>query len=463
MKARGVAADVLRDHVGAIRAELGLPDTFSAGVEQAALTAVRRPIGPEHVDRTDVEFVTLDPPESTDLDQAFTIERGSGDDLLLRYAIADVGWFVRPGDPVDAEAWRRGVTVYLPDGKVPLYPAVLSEQAASLLPGGPRPAVVFMVRVGAGGEASLDGVERAVVRSRAKLAYETVTLGELPDGFDELARRMKLAEDRRGAGRVEFPEQEVEPAGDDGYRLVLRPRLWSEESNAAMSLATNMAVADALHSAATGLYRVMEAPSERSVRALRLTAEAVGLEWPAAQSLEVFERSLTTSDPRAAAFLLAVRRAGGAASYEPYRAGAEPWHAAMAARYAHATAPLRRLADRYVVEAALAVASGTSPTDEVEEAFTRLPAAMADGERLANRAERMALDLVEALVLHGREGEQFEAVVVDEAGEGVQIQLRDLAVLARVAARRVNPGDDLTVRLVEADPTRRLVRFERLT
>ena len=462
MKARGVAADVLRDHVGAIRAELGLPDTVPAGVEQAALTAARRPIGPEHVDRTDVEFVTLDPPESTDLDQAFTIERGSGDDLLLRYAIADVGWFVRPGDPVDAEAWRRGVTVYLPDGKVPLYPAVLSEQAASLLPGGPRPAVVFMVRVGAGGEASLDGVERAVVRSRAKLAYETVTLGELPDGFDELARRMKLAEDRRGAGRVEFPEQEVEPAGDDGYRLVLRPRLWSEESNAAMSLATNMAVADALHSAATGLYRVMEAPSERSVRALRLTAQAVGLEWPAAQSLEVFERSLTTSDPRAAAFLLAVRRAGGAASYEPYRAGAEPWHAAMAARYAHATAPLRRLADRYVVEAALAVASGTSPTDEVEEAFTRLPAAMADGERLANRAERMALDLVEALVLHGREGEQFEAVVVDEAGEGVQIQLRDLAVLARVAARRVNPGDDLTVRLVEADPTRRLVRFERL-
>lgn len=463
MKARGVAADVLRDHVGAIRAELGLSDTFPAGVEQAAGMAARRSIGPEHVDRTDVEFVTLDPPESTDLDQAFTIERGSGDDLLLRYAIADVGWFVRPGDPVDAEAWRRGVTVYLPDGKVPLYPAVLSEQAASLLPGGPRPAVVFMVRVGAGGEASLDGVERALVRSRAKLGYETVTLGELPAGFDELSRRMKLAEDRRGAGRVEFPEQEVEPAGDDGYRLVLRPRLGSEESNAAMSLATNMAVADALHSAATGLYRVMEAPSERSVRALRLTAEAVGLEWPAAQSLEVFERSLSTSDPRAAAFLLAVRRAGGAASYEPYRAGAEPWHAAMAARYAHATAPLRRLADRYVVEAALAVASGASPTDEVEEAFSRLPAAMADGERLANRAERMALDLVEALVLHGREGEQFEAVVVDEAGEGVQIQLRDLAVLARVAARRVNPGDDLTVRLVEADPTRRLVRFERLT
>lgn len=463
MKARGVAADVLRDHVGAIRAELGLSDTFPAGVEQAAGMAARRSIGPEHVDRTDVEFVTLDPPESTDLDQAFTIERGSGDDLLLRYAIADVGWFVRPGDPVDAEAWRRGVTVYLPDGKVPLYPAVLSEQAASLLPGGPRPAVVFMVRVGAGGEASLDGVERALVRSRAKLGYETVTLGELPAGFDELSRRMKLAEDRRGAGRVEFPEQEVEPAGDDGYRLVLRPRLGSEESNAAMSLATNMAVADALHSAATGLYRVMEAPSERSVRALRLTAEAVGLEWPAAQSLEVFERSLSTSDPRAAAFLLAVRRAGGAASYEPYRAGAEPWHAAMAARYAHATAPLRRLADRYVVEAALAVASGASPTDEVEEAFSRLPAAMADGERLANRAERMALDLVEALVLHGREGEQFEAVVVDEAGEGVQIQLRDLAVLARVAARGVNPGDDLTVRLVEADPTRRLVRFERLT
>ena len=75
------------------------------------------------------------------------------------------------GDPIDAEAWRRGATLYLPDGKASLYPAALSERAASLLPDGPRPAVIFTVRIAGDGAAHLDGAERGLIRSRAKLAY----------------------------------------------------------------------------------------------------------------------------------------------------------------------------------------------------------------------------------------------------------------------------------------------------
>ena len=96
--------------------------------------------------------------------------------------------------PSDTEAWRRGETLYLPDGRAPLYPPVLSERAASLLPDGPRPAVVFVVRIAEDGTATLDGAERAVVRSRAKLAYETVGDADLPDGFAELAARVHDAE-----------------------------------------------------------------------------------------------------------------------------------------------------------------------------------------------------------------------------------------------------------------------------
>ena len=164
--------------------------------------------GAEHVDRTDRAFVTLDPARSTDLDQAFAIER-AGDDLVLHYAIADVGFFVDPGDALDQEAWTRGVTVYMPDERARLYPAALSEGAASLLPDGPRPAVVFTVRVDPEGEVTLDGAERSLVLSRAKLAYDSVTPEQLPPDFAELARRIALAEQRRGAPRVEFPEQEL--------------------------------------------------------------------------------------------------------------------------------------------------------------------------------------------------------------------------------------------------------------
>jgi len=159
--------------LAAIRHQFQIPDGYPPEVLAAAKVAAAR-VPSEHADRTDIPFVTLDPASSTDLDQAFWIE-GSGSDLLLRYAIADVGWFVADGGPIDAEAWRRGTTYYLPDGKAGLYPPVLSEGAASLLPDGPRPAIVFTVRVDPVGQVKLEGAERALVRSRAKLAYDRVS------------------------------------------------------------------------------------------------------------------------------------------------------------------------------------------------------------------------------------------------------------------------------------------------
>lgn len=297
-----------------------------------------RPLAPtEHTDRTDWPFITLDPATSTDLDQAFTIER-SGDDLLLHYAIADVAWFVQPGDALDHEAWKRGATLYLPDGKAGLYPPALAEGAASLLPDGPRPAVVFHVRVAGDGAARLDGAERAVIRSRAKLAYDSVTAADLPADFDEFARRVQAAAVARGAGTIEPPEQQVEHVGGDGYQLVFRPRLPSEDHNAAMSLAANLAVADAMFRAGTGLFRVMPEPDERAVKRLRHTARGFGLAWPADQSLGAFSCTLDANDPKHAVLMLAERRAGGGADYQPFTAGVTPWHAAMAATYAHSTA-----------------------------------------------------------------------------------------------------------------------------
>ena len=249
----------------------------------------------DRVDRTNIEFATIDPAASTDLDQAFAIER-AGHDLVLHYAIADVGFFVRPGDPLDNEAWQRGVTVYLPGHRAPLYPPALSEGAASLLPDGPRPAVVFTVRVDPEGGVVLDGCERALVHSRAKLAYDTVTANDLPDGFAELSQRIAAAEVARGAPRVDFPEQELERDGD-GWELSFRPRLSSEDDNAAMSLATNMAVADVLFAAHTGLFRVMPEPDERQLERLRHSARALGLDWPNGVGLDEFERSLRPRRP----------------------------------------------------------------------------------------------------------------------------------------------------------------------
>lgn len=457
MKAIADPENALERGLASIREQYQIPTTFPPAVIEAAEQASRRAPS-EHSDRTDRPFVTLDPASSTDLDQAFAIER-SGGDLLLLYAIADVAWFVEDGDPVDAEAWHRGTTQYLPDGKAGLYPPVLGEGAASLLPGGPRPAVIFTVRIPPDGTAALEGAERAIIRNRAKLAYDSVRNADLPPDFAELARRIQAAEARRGAARVNPPAQEIAATGDGRFELLFRPPLESEVRNAALSLATNLAVADLLQTHRTGLFRVMAEPDDRAVGRLRHTAAGLGIDWPAQASLAELERSLDPADPRQATFILAIQRAGQGAGYVPYREGETPWHAAVGATYAHATAPLRRLADRYVIRAALALANGKPVPSAVADAFDRLPAVMARADALGSQLQRAAVDLAEAVILRGREGETFVAMVTEVDHKGARIQLRDLPVAARVNGAGIVPGETLAVTLVAADPQLRTVTF----
>jgi exoribonuclease R len=354
------------------------------------------------------------------------------------------------------------MTQYLPDGKAGLYPPVLAEGAASLLPDGPRPAIVFHVRVGADGQSKLDGVERSVIRSRAKLAYETVQPDQLPDAFPELARRIALAEDARGAARIEALEQEVHATGHGGYDISFRPRLQSEDDNAAMSLATNLAVADLLFAAGTGLFRVMPEPDARAEQRLRHTAKALGFDWKAETTLVDFERSLDGRAAKPAALLMAIRRAGGGASYVTFSAGRRPWHSAMAATYAHATAPLRRLADQYVVMGALAIANGQPIPEEIAAAFPKLPVVMERADDMAGQIERAVIDLAEVALLSSQTQRTFTAVVTDVDDRGARIQLCDLPVVSRVDAHHVAPGDDLRVRVVSTDVPGRAAKLERV-
>ena len=448
----------LSDGLAAIRTQFQLPAAFPGAVEAAAQTAARQPLS-AHVDRTDVSFVTLDPSSSTDLDQAFTIEQ-SASDLILRYAIADIGWFVGDGSPIDSEAWLRGETVYLPDDKVRLYPAVLSEGAASLLPDAGKPAIVFAVRVASDGATSLDGAERAVIRSRAKLGYASVRREDLPASFAELSRRIAAAEQARGAARVDPPQQQVVEQADGNFALEFRPMSPMEQANAALSLAANLAIAEALYAHGTGIFRVMPEPDDWAIRRLRQSAKALGVDWPKAMSLEDRQRGLDPNDPKQAAFMLATRRVGAHASYAQFHAGERPWHSAMRATYVHATAPLRRLADRYVTEAALAVANARSVPDFVTAAFARLPDVMNRADAKAGQVDSAVLELAEAVVLACRVGETFSGTVTDiDPKRGARIQLSDPAVNTRIAVEGLKIGASVRLRLDEADPAVRLTRF----
>src|SRR5690349_14893504 len=128
----------------ALRSGLQVAGDFVPEVIAEAERAAARLALPDD-DATDIPFVTVDPAGSRDLDQALHIARNGDDGFLVSYAIADVASFVSPGSALDDATHRRGETLYFPDARVPLHPPVLSEGAASLLPGEVRPAVLWQL------------------------------------------------------------------------------------------------------------------------------------------------------------------------------------------------------------------------------------------------------------------------------------------------------------------------------
>ena len=459
-------ADDLRGRFEEIRAEIGIDVAFPSEVLEEAEASARAPRLPDR-DRTDVPFVTIDPPESMDLDQALHLERlGTG--FRLRYAIADPSAFLVPGGAVDREAHARAETAYSPDVRAPLYPPVLSEAAASLLPDGPRPAVVWTVDVDDDGSVIDAHVERALVSSRAKLSYaaaqSSLDAGTADPGLSllpEIGAVLLRAERARGGASLGLPTQEVVPAGR-AYALAFVSPLPVERWNAQLSLLVGRVAARIMLDGRVGVIRTMPPPDPHDVDRLRRVAAGLGLDWPAAVG---YADLLSTIDPgrstAEAAFLQEAAVLFRAASYTAFdgRPPPDEHHAAIAAPYAHSTAPLRRLVDRYANEVCLALTEGTEVPTWAREALPALPLEMALGGERTGRLERTIVDVVEAAVLAPSIGREFDAVVVDlwkrQRGE---VALRDPAVIGPCDGVD-ELGATVLARLEEVDAGRGTIRF----
>jgi exoribonuclease R len=472
---QGKDAGVFVAGVRAIETELNLPGEFPAHVLAAAAEAAAHPRLPG-LDRTDLPLVTIDPPASKDLDQALHLERRRNGYRVF-YAIADVAAFVEPDGPVDVEAHVRGETLYGPDHRIPLHPPVLGEGAASLLPGQLRPAVLWTIDLDSAGEGTMIDVSRALVRSHARLDYETVQR-RLTDGtadqvftlLKEVGELRMHREAERGGVSLPLPEQEIVVA-DGGWSLDYRRLLPVEEWNAQVSLLTGMACAQIMLYGEVGIVRTLPPPPHSAVARLRRTAAALKLDWRAEVTYPDFARSIDPNTPTGAAMLNACLTLLRGAGYVAFEGGVPDHieHAALASEYAHVTAPLRRLVDRYAGEIAVALCADNPIPEWVGARLRDLPKEMNEAEQRSHQFERAVLSLVEAGTLADRVGEAFTGVITDtearRPAEGL-VMLHDPAVEARVdaPAGRVLPlGREVLVRLVEADPARRVVRFELVT
>ncbi|WP_438353366.1 RNB domain-containing ribonuclease [Microbacterium sp. CJ88] len=457
--APGGVDDALTASLAALRRELDLPGPFSAEVEAEANAAAQTAADASQVDDLrDVEFLTIDPEGSRDLDQALHLER-TATGAVLHYAIADVPAFVAPGGAVDAEARRRGQTLYAADGRIPLHPPVLSEDAASLLPDADRRAFVWRFALDEGARPTDTTLRRAVIRSRAQWSYvdaqraidagtASASLAALPWFGQQRAER----EAERGGASLNVPTTRV-VAEDGRYRLERESPLPVEEWNAQVSLLTGMAAAEIMLRGGVGILRTMPAPADDDVAAFRAQTAALGIPWSADVRYGDYLRALDRADPRALAILDAATGLFRGAGYVAFdgEPPADPLQAAIGAPYAHTTAPLRRLVDRWSLIVCEAIANDRPVPDWARESLSTLPKIMGRSDALAGRMDAATLDRVEAALLTGREGETFDAVVLGRRGDGARVQLVDPPVSTKVAGLDAAAGTTVRLRLDAAD------------
>ena len=475
-------------------------------------------------DARDLDLVTIDPPGSMDLDQAVLLERlparseaagasvgdapGSAATYRVHYAIASLATFVPPGGALDAELGRRGETIYAPDAATPLHPEVLSHGAASLLEDVDRPACLWTIDLDARGEVVSAHVERALVRSRARLSYAQVQAAidevgslppsapaDLPGLLAEIGRLRLEREVARGGISMTTPEQVVEvtegaaSAGDSesaeapgpsGYRLAYRVPVPAEQYNAQISLLTGMCAARIMVERGVVILRTLPPARPEDYARPRRVAAALGIDWPAAQPYSELVRGLDHAVPAHAAFMdqaMSLFRGSGYLAFGTGGVGIpaddeasdteEAVHSAIAARYAHVTAPLRRLVDRYGEEVCIAACAQAPVPEWVLDALPDLPGVMEQTGKRARAIGRGALTALEALVLRGHEGEVFDGVITSERDGRGELVLAEPAVVTEIRAGKkasdsgLPVGERVQVRLLSADPTSG-IRFQLL-
>ena len=416
-------------------------------------------------DRTDIEFATIDPTGSNDLDQAFQLMR-EGAGYRFWYAIADVPAFVTPGGALDVEAHRRGQTIYAPDGRIPLHPPVLSEGAASLLPDQLRGAFVWEFGLDANANVTSSTVARGRVRSRRRLDYDGVQAQLAAGTADETLRLLKevglarlVLERARGGASLNLPEVLIDEV-DGRYIASRRAQLPVENWNAELSLLTGMEAATIMLNGGVGILRTMPPAEPESIDRFRHQTRALGDPWPVDQAYGDYLATLDGTNPQHLAILHAAASLFRGAGYTPFdgEAPANTVQSAVGAPYAHVTAPLRRLVDRFGLVICEALVAGQPVPDWARAALPELPAEMAHSNNIAGQLDHRSIDAVEAAVLAPRIGETFEGVIIAQNKSGSVVQLLDPAVTAECSGHPAN-GTSLQVTLVQAEVATSTVLF----
>jgi len=481
----------------------GIPHTFSCSI--VADAEAKRPATLDgREDWRHVPFVTIDPPDAKDHDDAVHAtpdpDPRNQAGHIVSVAIADVAHYVRPGSALDREALTRGNSVYFPDRVVPMLPERISNDLCSLRPLEDRPALAVRMVIGADGRKRSHGFHRVMIRSAARLHYEQAQLamsGRTDEITEPLAekileplyaayRAVLHARSERGPLDLELPERKILLKSDGTVdRVVIPQRLESHRLIEEFMILANVAAAETCERVRVPLiYRVHDEPSPEKLNALREFLLTLDISLPKSGALrpDAFNRILQRVKGREVERLVneVVLRSQAQAEYSPENFG----HFGLnLRRYAHFTSPIRRYAD-LVVHRALIRAQNLGPDGLPESteprALAEVAANVSATERRAMKAERETADRLIAHFLVDRVGASFDGHISGVTRAGLFVELDETGADGLIPARLIGDeyfhfdekgraftgrsatyrlGDPVTVDLVEAAPVAGALRF----
>ncbi len=450
-------------------------------------------------DLRDLAFVTIDPAEARDHDDAVYCERSEHDGYRLWVAIADVAHYVKPGTLLDAEAFKRGASIYFPCQSIPMLPSELSSEACSLKPDLDRLALVCEMAVSSNGTVDSYKFYEAVIRSRARLTYEEVgnsgingtRTQEVSNNIQrlfELHETFMVARKTRGALNLDIPAPSINFDSSGAVADVSKDQKFLSHSlieEAMLAANTCAAKFIAEHYPNAGMYRVHGPPKESNLQFINQMLSDSGLSHKLTSESTLVHCQIVTEQLRRqsptlySAFQIHLLRSLEMAIYSSKNGS----HFALNyPEYTHFTSPIRRYPDLVVHRMIKRVLNDTGDNPE-ESVLTSLAEQSSRTERRAESCARDAESWLKAELMKSRVGERFDAVVTDCRHFGVFVQLdspyvdgmihvSDLGyeyfsyeessrnLVSDRTGKRFCIGDSLKVRVAGADPELGHVNFE---
>jgi ribonuclease R len=510
----GLPAGSVVERLGSIKSESAvsliaihshdIPHVFARAVLDEAEAARPAPLAGRE-DWRKLPFVTIDPPDAKDHDDAVHAvpdpDPHNPGGHIVSVAIADVAHYVRPSSALDREAVRRGNSVYFPDRVVPMLPERISNELCSLHPHEDRPALAVRMVIGADGRKRSHSFHRVMIRSAARLHYEQAQLavsGRTDEVTEPIVEKILKplcaayqtvcrARDERAPLDLDIPERKLVLKSDGTVdRVIVPQRLESHRLIEEFMILANVAAAETCERARVPLiYRVHDEPTPEKLNALREFLATLDISLPKGGALrpDGFNRILAQVKGRDVERLVnqVVLRSQAQAEYSSENFG----HFGLnLRRYAHFTSPIRRYADLIVHRAlirALKLGSDGLADDVDARALAEIAANISATERRAMKAERETADRLIAHFLADRIGATFDGHISGVTRAGLFVELDETGADGFIPARYIGEeyfrfdeasrafvgntethrlGDPVTVELVEAAPVAGALRFK---